>query len=52
VTAGYTGDLAGNSAHLVPDTSAIKVVDDITASVSFDPSAFVAGLVRPQRSFT
>ena len=44
VTAGFAGDLAGNSAHLVPDTSAIKVVDDITASVSFDPSAFVAGL--------
>ena len=44
VTAGYTGDLAGNSAHLVPDTSAIKVVDDITANVSFDPPAFVAGL--------
>ena len=44
VTAGYTGDLAGNSAHLVPDTSAIKVVDDITASVWFDPSTFVAGL--------
>jgi hypothetical protein len=44
VTTGYTGDLASNSAHLVPDTSAIKIVDDITASVSFDPAAFVAGL--------
>ena len=43
VTAGYTGDLAGDSAHLVPDTSPIKIVDDITASVSFDPPTFVAG---------
>ena len=37
VTAGYAGDLAGNSARLVPDTSLDEVVDDITASVSFDP---------------
>jgi hypothetical protein len=44
VTAGYAGDLAGNSAQLVPDTSPVKVVGDLTASVSFDPPTFVAGL--------
>jgi hypothetical protein len=44
VTAGFAGDLAGDSARLVPDTSAVKVVDDITAEVSFDPPTFVAGL--------
>jgi hypothetical protein len=44
VTAGYTGDLAGDSAHLVPDSTSVKVVDDLTASVSFDPPTFVAGL--------
>lgn len=44
VTAGYTGDLAGDSAHLVPDTVLTKTVDDLTAAVSFDPPAFMAGL--------
>jgi rRNA maturation protein Nop10 len=44
VTAGYAGDLAGDSAHLVADTNPVKVVDDLTASVSFDPPTFVAGL--------
>jgi hypothetical protein len=44
VTAGFAGDLASESARLVPDTSALKVVDDITATVSFDPPTFVAGL--------
>jgi rRNA maturation protein Nop10 len=44
VTAGFAGDLAANSAHLTPDASPMKVVDDITASVSYDPPAFVAGL--------
>ena len=44
VTAGYTGDLAADSAHLVPDTSQTKTVGDITASVSYDPPTFVVGL--------
>jgi len=44
VTAGYAGDLAGDSARLVPDTSPVKVAGELTASVSFDPPAFVAGL--------
>jgi hypothetical protein len=44
VTAGFAGDLASDSARLVADTSAMKVVDDITATVSFDPPTFVAGL--------
>ena len=44
ITAGYMGDLAGDSAHLVPDTDRKKTVDDLTAEVSFDPPTFVAGL--------
>jgi len=44
VTAGYTGDLAGDSAHLVLDTAAQKIVDDIRATVVYDPPTFVAGL--------
>ena len=44
VTAGFTGSLADNSARLVPDTSHVKVVDDLTARVSYDPPTFVAGL--------
>ena len=44
VTAGYAGDLAKDSAMLVADVSPKKVVDDITATVSYDPPTFVAGL--------
>jgi hypothetical protein len=44
VTAGYAGDLAADSAHLVPDASNSHTVDDIVAQVSFDPPSFVAGL--------
>ena len=44
VTAGYAGDLLGDSARLVPDTVLKKSVEDLTAEVSFDPPAFVAGL--------
>jgi hypothetical protein len=44
VTAGYAGDLAADSAHLVPDTVHKKTVDELTAEVSFDPPTFVAGL--------
>ena len=44
VTAGYAGDLAGDGAHLVPDASPTKTVGDLTATVSYDPPAFAAGL--------
>jgi hypothetical protein len=44
VTAGYAGDLAGDSAHLVPDTVLTKTVDDVTATLSYDPPVFVVGL--------
>jgi Heavy metal binding domain len=44
VTAGYTGDLAADSAHLVPDTVLTKTVDGITATLSLDPSTFVEGV--------
>jgi hypothetical protein len=44
VTADYKGDLAGDSARLVPDASSTQTVDDLTANVSYDPSPFVAGL--------
>jgi hypothetical protein len=44
VTAGYAGDLAADSAHLVPDLVLKKTVGDITAEVSFDPPQFTAGL--------
>ena len=44
VTAGYNGDLAGDSARLTPDANPTRTVDDITATLSFDPPTFVAGL--------
>lgn len=44
VTAGYDGDLIGDSARLVPDRRLTKTVDDVTATLSFDPPTFVAGL--------
>ena len=37
VTANYAGDLAADSAHLVPDRTFRKSVSDMTAAVSFDP---------------
>src|SRR5262245_55719198 len=43
VTAGYAGDLEADSAHLVPDTVSTKVVDDITATLDFDPPVFSVG---------
>ena len=43
VTANYAGDLAGDSARLVPDTVLTKIVDDLTVSVTLDPPTFVAG---------
>jgi len=44
VTAGYTGDLIASSAHLEPDQDLTKAVDDITATVTYDPKRFVAGV--------
>jgi len=44
VTAGYTGDLAGDAARLAPDTNSRQTVDDLTATVTYDPAPFVAGL--------
>jgi hypothetical protein len=43
VTAGYTADLIADSAHLVPDTFLTKKVDDLSATVTYDPKTFVAG---------
>jgi hypothetical protein len=43
VTAGYAGDLANDSAHLVPDSVSSKTVDDITATLSYDPPTFNPG---------
>jgi hypothetical protein len=43
VTAGYTGDLEADSAHLVADSVSKKSVEDITAELSYDPPAFVVG---------
>jgi len=43
VTAGYTGDLMAQAAHLVPDTSNTQTVDDLTASVTYDPGIMRAG---------
>ena len=44
VTAGYGGDMIGDSARLVSDSVLTKTVDDVTATLSFDPPTFVAGL--------
>jgi rRNA maturation protein Nop10 len=43
VTAGYSGDLANDSAKLTPDTVSRKSVDDVTASLSYDPAVFSTG---------
>jgi hypothetical protein len=43
VTAGYTGDLVADSAHLVPDTLLTKTVSDITATLTTDPPRFTVG---------
>jgi hypothetical protein len=44
VTAGFAGDLPSSRARLAPDTNLTKTVDGLTATVSFDPDPFVAGL--------
>ena len=46
---GYTGDLAADSAHLVPDTSLTKTVDDITATLTYDPPDVRRRAVRPSQ---
>ena len=43
VTAGFAGDLP-RARRLVPDTIFTKSVGDLSATVSFDPEPFVAGL--------
>jgi rRNA maturation protein Nop10 len=43
VTAGYTGDLAKDSAHLAPDAVSSKTVDGMTATLAYDPVSFSAG---------
>jgi hypothetical protein len=43
VTAGYAGDLAGDSAHLTADSVSTKTVDGMTAALEFDPPAFSVG---------
>jgi hypothetical protein len=44
VTAGYDGDLAADGARLEPDKDASKTVDGLTASLTYDPPTFIAGL--------
>ena len=44
VTAGYSGDLEGDAAHLVADTNLTKTVDDFSAMVRFDPETFLVAL--------
>jgi hypothetical protein len=43
VTAGYTGDLTASSARLVPDQVQTQTVDDLKASVTYDPNVLRAG---------
>jgi hypothetical protein len=44
VTAGYSGDLMADSALLIADVGSSKSVDDITATLAYDPPTFVTGL--------
>jgi hypothetical protein len=43
VTAGYTGDLMGGGARLVPDAVQTQTVDDLKATVTYDPNVLRAG---------
>ena len=43
VTAGYRGDLANDSARLVADRVLTKAVDDVTATLAYDPQTFSVG---------
>jgi hypothetical protein len=44
VTADYDGDLIGDSPSLAADTNLTKTVGDLTATLSYDPEAFLTGL--------
>ena len=44
VTAGYVGDVLADTARLVPDTTATKTVDDLTATVRYDPTPMLAAM--------
>ncbi len=44
VTANYDGDLITAEARLVADTVRTQSIEDLTASISFDPETFVTGL--------
>ena len=46
VTRGYAGDLAADSARLVPDTNLTKTVDDVTATLSLRSRSVHCGAVR------
>jgi hypothetical protein len=43
VTAGYVGDLANDSARLVADAVSTKAVEDVTATLAYDPPTFSVG---------
>ena len=43
VTAGYDGDVLGQSAQLVADVSAVQTVDPLRAQVTYDPPVMRAG---------
>ena len=43
ITAGFTGDVSSEAAHLTPDTVMSSTVNGITASVAVEPSTLVAG---------
>jgi hypothetical protein len=42
ITAGFKGEPLVQSAHLVPDTVETQTIDDLTATVQYDPNALVA----------
>jgi len=44
VTADYAGDLVADGARLEPDTDPSQTVGGLTATLSYDPATFVAGL--------
>ncbi|MSO30690.1 MAG: hypothetical protein EXQ48_07070 [Acidobacteria bacterium] len=43
ITAGFTGDIMSEAAHLTPDAVMTKTVDGITANVATEPAVPVAG---------
>ncbi|MCZ6918448.1 MAG: hypothetical protein O7I93_16865 [Gemmatimonadetes bacterium] len=44
VTAGYEGDLGADSARLTADEVSTQSIGNLTATLSYDPAPFVAGL--------